>query len=89
MEKDFHSNVPNMQESFLGDFQEKKKKKKVLPKPSGFLFGIGTEVIYSCESTIGLGELVFLPRQNKEKFQTPGSCHETEMSLLEQIRDNC
>lgn len=89
MEKDFHSNVPNMQKSFLVTFRRKKKKKNVLPKPSVFLFGIGTEVILSCESTIGLGELVFLPRQNKEKFQTPGSCYEMEMSLLEQIRDNC
>lgn len=40
MEKDFHSNVPNMQESFLVTFRRKKKKKKFCQNHRFFYLGL-------------------------------------------------
>lgn len=81
MERDFHSNVFNKQKDFLVIFGGKKK--RVLRALSFSIWNSNCFFLwkYVKEPLIWVD---FIPVQNKEKFQMPGSFHERKMTLLGQ-----
>lgn len=84
-ERDFDGNVPNMEGGSLVLFRKKEFDQKLRffnLKQKALCF------VKACKRATGLHGLVFIPRQNKEKFQIPGNCHEMEVSLLGQRRNN-